>query len=160
MLLANAGIDHSNTPKGTVVLLPEDPMASAHRIRKEIKERTGSRIGVIIADSRTQPLRLGVVGVAVGVAGFVPIQDMRGQPDLYGRPLRITRRALADDLASAAELLMSEADERIPVVRIRNAPLEVSEKKWTSQDLAISAEECLYMKIFNDWRRDTENSSN
>ena len=152
-LLANAGIDHSNTPQGTVVLLPEDPMASARRIRKEIKTRTGCRIGVIVADSRTQPLRMGVVGIAVGVAGFVPIQDMRGQEDLYGRKLRITRRALADDLASAAELLMSEANEKIPVVRIRNAPVEVSEKKWTSEDLAISAEECLYMKIFNEWRQ-------
>jgi F420-0:gamma-glutamyl ligase len=99
---------------------------------------------------------MGVIGVAVGVAGFVPIQDMRGKKDLYGRKLRITRRALADDLASAAELLMSEADERIPAVRIQNAPVEISEKKWTSQDLAISADECLYMTIFNQWRQKEE----
>jgi F420-0:gamma-glutamyl ligase len=134
-------------------------MATARQVRQEIKKRTGQKIGVIVADSRTQPLRMGVVGIAVGVAGFVPIHDMRGQKDLYGRPLRITRRALADALASAAELLMSEADESIPVVRIRNAPVEVSEKKWTSEDLAISAEECLYMKIFNDWRKDPKDYS-
>ncbi len=160
MLLANAGIDHSNSPEGTVVLLPKDPMESARRIRREILKRTGRKLGVLIADSRTQPLRMGVVGVAVGVAGFDPIHDVRGKKDLFGRPLRVTRRALADDLASAAELLMGEAAEGIPVVKIRNAPVTISETKWTSQDLAISSEECLYMKIFNEWRRNSTETHN
>ena len=156
MLLANAGIDHSNTPEGTVVLLPEDPMLSAQQIREEIQTKISKKIGVIIADSRTQPLRMGVVGVAVGVHSFEPIEDMRGKEDLFGRKLRVTRKAVADDLASAAEVLMSEANEGIPAVLIKNAPIRESEKKWKAVDLSISEDECLYMKIFSDWKNSNE----
>ena len=72
------------------------------------------RLGVIIGDSRTQPLRLGCSGIALGVSGFVPVEDARGTDDIYGKPLRITYKAVADNLVSAAELLMGEAGERVP----------------------------------------------
>ncbi len=148
VLIANAGIDKSNAPPGCVVLLPRDPMKAAEEIRRQIFERTGKKIGVIIADSRTQPLRLGTIGVALGVAGFVPVSDERGKLDIFGKPLMITRRAIADNLASAAEVLMGEAGEMIPAVLIRGAPVTFTDYTVNLESMLISPEECLYMSIF------------
>lgn len=122
LVLPNAGIDESNAPDGWVTRLPEDADASAARIRKEIRDRTGREVAVIIIDSRTHAMRLGVSGVAIGCSGILPITDERGKPDLYGHELQVTRRAVADCLASTAELLMGEADECVPVVLIRGYP--------------------------------------
>ncbi|HPE64291.1 MAG TPA: coenzyme F420-0:L-glutamate ligase, partial [Methanothrix sp.] len=107
-LYPNAGIDHSNAPPGSVVLFPKEPQKSAALIRKRMEEASGKRIGVIIGDSRTHPLRLGCVGVALACDGIVPVEDARGQKDLYGRPLEVTRKAVADNLVSAAEVVMGE----------------------------------------------------
>ena len=103
-LYPNAGIDHSNAPPGHVVLFPEDPQRSAAEIRRRLGR--GKRIGVIIGDSRTHPLRLGCVGVALACEGLEPVEDARGERDLYGRELRITRKAVADNLVSAAQVVM------------------------------------------------------
>lgn len=154
-LMANAGIDRSNAPLGHVVLLPLDSTTEAWRIKQEIESKTGHEIGVIIADSRTQPLRLGTVGLAVAVAGFEPIKDFRGQSDLFGRPLRITRSAIADNLASAAQLLLGEADEQVPSVLIRGAPVIFTKKHIPPQDLTIARQECLYMAIFEQSHHST-----
>jgi coenzyme F420-0:L-glutamate ligase len=144
ILQANAGIDKSNVPSGYAVLLPEDPTRSAHAIRNQIYERTGHKLGVIIADSRTQPLRLGNIGFALGVAGFKPVVDERGKKDLYGNTLRITRRAVADNLACAAEVLMGEGSEQIPVVIIKGAPVETTEEYVDGSQMIIPPEECMY----------------
>lgn len=122
LVLPNAGIDESNAPEGWVTRLPEDANASAARIRKEIRDRIGREVAVIIIDSRTHAMRLGVSGVAIGCSGILPITDERGKPDLYGHELQVTRRAIADSLASTAELLMGEANEGVPVVLIRGYP--------------------------------------
>ena len=119
LFLPNCGIDESNAPDGWVTLLPADPDASADRVRREVKERTGKDIAVIVIDSRTHAMRLGVSGVAIGCAGILPIEDERGKKDLFGHELHVTRRAVADNLASTAELLMGESSEGIPVVLIR-----------------------------------------
>ncbi|MDV0442844.1 coenzyme F420-0:L-glutamate ligase [Methanorbis rubei] len=119
LVLPNAGVDESNAPDGWVTRLPEDADASAARIRKEIRERTGKEVAVIIIDSRTHAMRLGVSGVAIGCSGILPITDERGKPDLFGHELQVTRRAIADSLASTAELLMGEANEGVPVVLVR-----------------------------------------
>ncbi len=103
-LMASAGVDKSNVPPGHACLLPADSRASAVRLRDEVKKRLGKTIGVMVIDSRTQPLRLGNVGLALGVAGFRPVQDDRGRADLFGNILRIKRRGIADNLASACEL--------------------------------------------------------
>ena len=147
ILFANAGIDHKNVPDGLAVLLPEDPDKAATDIRREIKSRLGKRVGVMIIDSRTVPLRMGTLGVAIGVSGFNPIRDCRGKPDLYGKPLLITRMAVADDLACAAHLIMGELTEKIPIVLIRGAPVEFDESA-SGVNAGIDSKDCLYMKIF------------
>ncbi|MFX1486280.1 MAG: coenzyme F420-0:L-glutamate ligase [Promethearchaeota archaeon] len=153
VFMANAGIDKSNAPLGYVSLLPKDPTRDANEIKNNIFQRTGKQIGVIIADSRTQPLRLGTVGLCIGVSGIVPVSDERGHPDIFGRPLQITRRAVADNLASAAEVLMGEADERVPAVLIKNAPVEFTEELTPSDLMYIPLDECMYMAVFKDKAR-------
>jgi len=144
VLIPNAGVDHKNVPEGYIILWPERPHETAEKIRQEILEKTGKRVGVLIVDSRVTPLRMGTVGVAIGIAGFEPIRDFRTKTDLYGNPLLITRHAVADDIASSAHLIMGEADERTPLVLIRNAPIELK-GKINPDSVIISAKECLFM---------------
>ncbi|MDI6888125.1 MAG: coenzyme F420-0:L-glutamate ligase [Methanocellales archaeon] len=143
---ANAGVDVSNAPPGHVVLQPERPEETAEQIRNGVEKRSGKDIGVIIADSRTIPLKKGVIGVALATAGIEPVEDVRGRKDLFGRKLQVTFRAIADDLASAAQLLMGEADERTPMVLIRGAPVKLTREP--AEKMNLSLEECLYMNVF------------
>ena len=115
---ANAGVDRSNAPDGMSVLLPEDADASAERIRVGILERTGARVGVIVADTFGRPWRMGQVNVALGVAGMAPLRDLRGSLDRAGREMESTILADADELASAAELVMGKV-EGVPVAIVR-----------------------------------------
>ncbi|RME34631.1 MAG: coenzyme F420-0:L-glutamate ligase [Gammaproteobacteria bacterium] len=126
VILANAGIDHSNVGGGDaaeqVLLLPEDANASARRLRDALRDRTGIAAGVIITDSVGRPWRLGTTGIALGAAGIPALRDLRGRTDLHGRPLRVSESADADSLAAAGCLLMGEADEGVPLVLIRGYP--------------------------------------
>ena len=152
-LMANAGVDKSNIPPGHASLLPVDSGASAERIRNEVHKRLGIQIGVLVIDSRTQPLRLGNIGMALGVSGFAPIADDRGRTDLFGNEMRITRRAVADNLSSACTAIMGESDESIPAVIVRNAPVVMSDESFDSSEMWISPTECMYMAIFEQWRQ-------
>ncbi len=118
---ANAGIDHSNIEDGDnqVLLLPEDPDASAERLRRRIGQASGADIGVLIIDSFGRPFRIGTCGVCIGAAGITVIDDRRGHPDLYGKLLEVTQVAVADELAAAASLLMGGSDESRPLVLAR-----------------------------------------
>lgn len=117
---ANSGVDESNVSGGgKVTLLPLDPDESARRIKDGIFRLTGADVAVIISDTHGRPFREGAINVAVGVAGLKPVWDRRGEKDLYGYVLRSTFVAVADELASAAELIMGQADEGIPVVIVR-----------------------------------------
>jgi len=145
VLTANAGVDQKNAPKGYATLWPKNPHKSAEKIRRELFRKTGKRVGVLIVDSRVTPLRMGTTGVAIGIAGFEPVRDHRTRKDLYGKPISITRHALADDLASAAHLIMGESNEQTPAVLIRNAPVKLTDKVEPSWVL-ISAEQCLFAK--------------
>jgi len=117
---ANSGVDKSNVPgERCVALLPEDPDASAARIRHEIKRLTGCDVAVIISDTHGRPLREGEINVAVGISGLKPIRDRRGEKDLFGYVLRVKQTAVADELSSAAELVIGQADEGVPVAIIR-----------------------------------------
>lgn len=120
---ANAGVDQSNVAGDDewALLLPVDPDASARRVRDAVRAATGAAVAVIIADSHGRAWRLGTVGVAIGVAGLHPITDLRGQPDLTGRPLHITEVGTADEIAAAAGLLMGQAAEGTPAVLVRGA---------------------------------------
>lgn len=142
---ANAGVDQKNAPSGYVALWPKNPFNEAERIREEIVARTSKRVGVLIVDSRVTPLRMGTTGLALAVAGFEPVRDYRAERDLYSRPIAITRHNVADDLASAAHLVMGESSEQTPAVLIKNAPLKFVNKVKPSS-LVISEEECLYTK--------------
>jgi coenzyme F420-0:L-glutamate ligase / coenzyme F420-1:gamma-L-glutamate ligase len=122
-VMANAGIDHSNVAPedGTerVLLLPIDPDGSARSLRQHLIGVFGVGIGVIISDSFGRPWRKGTVGVALGAAGLPAFVDLRGRPDLFGRQLLVTETGFADEIASAAGLLMGQADEAVPMVLVR-----------------------------------------
>lgn len=123
-ICANAGVDHSNVAPGNewVLLLPKDPDGSARALRERVRQETGHDVAVLIVDSHGRPWRNGVVGVTIGVAGMQPVEDWRGKSDLFGRTLEVTTIAVADMVASAASLLMGQADEGRPVVIARGVP--------------------------------------
>jgi len=126
---ANSAVDRSNVNGGkSVTTLPVDPDESARRIRGEIKRLTGRDVAVIISDTHGRPFRKGAINVAVGVAGMKPIRRDVGKEDLFSYVLKTTYVAVADELASAAELIMGQSSERIPVVIIKGYRFEPSEE--------------------------------
>lgn len=118
LVCANAGVDASNVPDGQLMLLPKDPDASAQRIRAALLEATGADVAVIISDTFGRPWRAGYTEVAIGVAGMLPLVDYVGQVDTHGRELRVTVICIADELASAAEMVTGKIN-RVPVAHIR-----------------------------------------
>lgn len=121
---ANSGVDHSNIPGSDVVtLLPVDPDASAARLRERLREVSGATVGVIVSDTFGRPWRLGIVNVALGVAGMPALFDMRGRVDDAGKELHATVLAVADEVAAAAGLVMGKT-RRTPVVVVRGLELE------------------------------------
>jgi coenzyme F420-0:L-glutamate ligase/coenzyme F420-1:gamma-L-glutamate ligase len=120
---ANSGVDHSNVGEGVLALLPVDPDASAERIRNGVVERTGAQVGVIVSDTFGRPWRLGIVNVALGVAGLPALIDLRGTTDDAGQPLHATVLAVADEVAASAGLVMGKTG-RTPVVIVRGVALE------------------------------------
>lgn len=127
-ICANAGIDHSNVAgdgnenEEWILMLPEDPEASAQEIRNKIQMMTGIQLGVMIIDSHGRAWREGVVGVAIGLSGLPGIMDMRGKSDIFGYTLRITTIGVADELAAAASLVMGQTNEATPIVHVRGFP--------------------------------------
>jgi coenzyme F420-0:L-glutamate ligase / coenzyme F420-1:gamma-L-glutamate ligase len=121
---ANSGVDHSNVPGSDVVtLLPLDPDASAESLRNGLLQRSGKEVGVIVSDTFGRPWRLGIVNVALGVAGLPALMDLRGRMDDAGKELRATVLAVADEVAAAAGLVMGKT-RRTPVVVVRGLELE------------------------------------
>jgi coenzyme F420-0:L-glutamate ligase/coenzyme F420-1:gamma-L-glutamate ligase len=122
-VMANAGVDRSNVdPKAgaePVLLLPRDPDASAARLRERLAAHFGAALAMIITDSWGRAWRRGTVGVALGAAGMPALMDLRGRPDLFGHELRVTQTGFADEVASAASLVMGQADEARPAVLVR-----------------------------------------
>ncbi|OCC25533.1 coenzyme F420-0:L-glutamate ligase [Croceicoccus estronivorus] len=125
LVLANAGIDASNVSADgqSVLLLPADPDASARQLRAGLAKLTGVAPGVLVLDSIGRAWRQGTVGTAIGVAGMPALLDLRGKPDMHGRPLETSELGVADEVAAAASLLMGQADERCPAVLIRGLEL-------------------------------------
>ena len=116
---ANAGIDESNIELGLAKPIPSEPDVSASRIRDKIESFTGKKVAVVISDTQGRAFREGAIGVAIGISGMEPLWDRRGETDLYGRELQTTTIAVADELASAASIVMGQAHEGLPVVLIR-----------------------------------------
>jgi coenzyme F420-0:L-glutamate ligase/coenzyme F420-1:gamma-L-glutamate ligase len=121
-IMANAGVDQSNVTPGAgkepVLLLPIDADAAAEALCAALTAHFGKRLGVVVSDSFGRPWRRGTVGVALGAAGLPALVDLRGKPDLHGRPLQFTETGFADEIAAAASLLMGQADEGHPVVLV------------------------------------------
>lgn len=138
---ANAGVDRSNTDAGTVVLLPEDPDRSAHKLRTRLERATGSTLGLIITDTFGRAWRRGVVDFAIGISGVPAIVDYRGKPDMQGRTMEVTEIGVADEIAAAADLVMGKADG-IPVAIVRG--LVFDEAGGRGADLVRPAEEDLF----------------
>ena len=155
VLIASAGIDLSNAPEGMAILWPERPWEWARAFRERLRERYRiRRVGVIVTDSHLTPLRRGVTGFAVACAGFEPVLSDIGRPDLFGKPLRVTQRAVADGLATAAVLVTGEADECTPFARIRGASLEFTDREIDAVELAIEPRNDLYAGIYNEQFKD------
>jgi coenzyme F420-0:L-glutamate ligase / coenzyme F420-1:gamma-L-glutamate ligase len=127
---ANAGVDQSNVDADTVALLPEDPDRSARALREAVGKLAGHEVGVIVADTFGRPWREGLTNVAIGVAGLAPLRSYIGALDSAGRPLSATVLAVADEIASAAELVMGKLD-RIPVAIVRGLSVAAGEEGST-----------------------------
>lgn len=146
ILSPNAGLDRSNIPNGFAVLFPEHPYESAAAIRREVRARLNVDVGVILTDSWLIPARLGTSGVALATAGFQPVRDERGKSDLFGNPMIVTRRATADTIVAAAELVMGERDEATPFVIVRNTGVELKDIVLGVADVAIEWEMDIYVQ--------------
>src|SRR2546422_3650982 len=141
----NGGVDKSNV-KGpvTYALLPTNPDASARRLRSRIRKLTGHNVGVIICDTHSRPFRLGQVEETIGLAGLSPFVDYRGEKDLFGYQLRFKNRAIADELASAAELVMGQGREKIPAALVRGMKRVKFQDRARSSRLVVSRQEDLF----------------
>jgi coenzyme F420-0:L-glutamate ligase/coenzyme F420-1:gamma-L-glutamate ligase len=142
----NAGIDKSNVEgKGKFALLPENPDESMNRCREEIKKLTGKNVTIVMTDTYSRPFRRGQVNFAIGSAGIKPFKDYRGKKDLFGKTLKVKNIAIIDEIAAAAELLMGQAREGIPVVIFKGLKDVVEPcDKCSARQLQISNEEDLF----------------
>jgi coenzyme F420-0:L-glutamate ligase len=147
IVMANAGIDESNG-NGKIILLPKDSYKSAVRLRAALKKAYKiKKLGVIISDSVVMPLRRGVVGVALGYAGFKGVKDYKGKKDLFGRKFKFASSNIADSLTTAAMVTMGEGNERQPFAVIENAPVVFSDKP-PKKEISINPKADMYGVLF------------
>ncbi|RJQ37430.1 putative folate metabolism gamma-glutamate ligase [Candidatus Parcubacteria bacterium] len=152
-LIPSSGIDLSNGG-GYTVLWPRNPYAAAAQIRRWLMKKFRVRnIGVVITDSHTIPLRYGVVGISIGFAGFQPLYDYRGKPDIFQRKLKYTKTNIVDALSAMAVLLMGEGNEQTPLVILRNAPFIRFTPRRMRTALVIEPERDLYYPLLKIFRR-------
>lgn len=142
----NAGLDRSNIPGGKVVLFSEHPYDTAENIRQAVQARYGVRVGVVLTDSWLMPGRQGTTGVALASAGFVPTQDERGKADLFGNPMAVTVRGVADSITVAAQMVMGERDEATPFAVVRGAEVDLTDAPISRDDVAFDWRQCIYVE--------------
>jgi coenzyme F420-0:L-glutamate ligase/coenzyme F420-1:gamma-L-glutamate ligase len=146
IIAPNAGIDKSNISSGSVVLYPSEPYHISEQLKRKFLLQYNVHVGIIIIDSRLMPGRVGTVGVAIACSGIEPTSDLRGEKDLYGNSLKVTFQAIADDLASIANLKMGEGSEAIPCVLIRDSNVRLTDRKIRENEMAIPYEQCVYVR--------------
>ncbi len=146
IIAPNAGIDKSNTKKGQIILYPKNPYQVAEEIRRKIFLKMQIHVGVIIVDSRLMPSRVGTTGVAIACAGLEPVEDLRGQKDLDGNPLKVTFQAVVDNLASIANHKMGEGSESKPFAIVRDSGARLTDRKINPNEVAISHDQCVYIR--------------
>lgn len=150
VIIPAAGIDRSNAPKNFAILWPKNPWALAQNLAKTLRTIFKlRRLGVVISDSHCQPLRLGTTGLALAWAGFLGVEDARGQKDIFGKKLQLTRKAVADNIASATLLVMGEAGERIPFVVIRGAPVKFTKRVQKKSEVFVGPKECVFSGVYS-----------
>lgn len=148
ILIPSAGIDASNAPKDFVILWPENPWKTVQNLRTALSKKFKlKRLGVVIIDSHCQPLRWGTTGIALSWAGFEGIEDCRGKKDIFGKKLKVTKKAVADNLASSALLVMGEAAEKIPFALVRNAPVQFTNHIQKKNEIFIQPKDCLFKDV-------------
>jgi coenzyme F420-0:L-glutamate ligase len=151
IIMANAGIDESNA-KGKLILLPQNSFKSADILRKKLRRKFRLKnLGVLITDSRLMPFRAGVVGVALGYAGFQGVKNYIGKKDIFGRVLKMSQTDMADSLATSAVLCMGEGKEQQPLTMITGAPIVFS-NKVKRDELIIDPPEDIYAPFFANLR--------
>jgi len=150
VLIPEAGIDLSNSPKGVAILWPLEPFKAARKLWLALRMAYHAKeLGIVICDSHCQPLRWGTTGVALAWAGFKGIEDARGQKDIYGAPLKITRKAVADNLSAAAMIVMGEAGEKCPFVHVSSAPVKFTSRTQSYRDFFVSPRDCIFGGIYS-----------
>jgi len=148
-VMASAGIDESNA-NGKIILLPKNSFQSSELLRKKIMKKFHLKnLGILITDSRLMPLRVGVVGVALGYAGFSGIKNYIGKKDIFGRKLKMSKTDIADSLATSAVLCMGEGKEQQPLALIINAPI-VFTNKVKQDELIITPKDDIYAPLFQN----------
>jgi len=150
ILAPNAGIDKSNVKEGKLILYPNDSYLIAEELRRNFFLKFQINIGVIIADSRLMPARVGTIGVAIACSGIEPVNDMRAQTDLEGNPLKVTFQAVADNIASIANHKMGEGSESKPFAIVKNSGAKFTNRKIASNEMAISNDLCVYIRGFTN----------
>lgn len=152
MIAPNAGIDRSNVPKGFAILYPRDPFGAAEELKQKFQLKLGVRVGIVIADSRLMPTRIGTTGVAIACAGFLPVDDLRGRRDLFGNVLKVTFKAVADGLATMGVAVMGESDESTPAAVVREAKVTWSDERFSWEDMAVSPDQDIYLRGMKNLR--------
>ena len=148
---ANGGIDESNAENGGIILWPKKNYEVAEDLRKKLsKHYRIKNLGILFTDSRIFPLRSGVVGVALGYAGFKGLKSYIGKKDIFGRKFKFEKVNIADSLASAAILVMGEGKEKVPLAVIENAPVEFTNKKINKKELRIKPENDIFRVLFEN----------
>jgi len=148
MVMASAGIDESNG-NGKMILLPKDSFKIAGVLRKKLRKKYKiKKLGVLIVDSRTMPLRAGIVGSALGYVGFKGLKEYKGSQDIFGRKFKFSRTNVADSLATAAVLTMGEGKERQPLALITGAPVKFSDR-ISRKELYIGIKDDMYCPLFS-----------
>ena len=146
MIAPNAGIDKSNSPPGKIILYPKDSFSSANKLRQKFLQNLGINVGIVVSDSRLMPTRIGCTGIAVGVSGFEPVEDERGKKDLFGKKLRVTFKSTADCLATMGVFVMGESNESIPIVVIRGAEVNRTDRNLSMKDMTVEPKIDIYLR--------------
>jgi coenzyme F420-0:L-glutamate ligase len=146
IMAPNGGIDKSNAKKDQVILYPKNPFLIAEQIRRKVFLKFLIHIGVILVDSRLMPGRVGTSGVAISCAGIEPVLDMRSKKDLDGNPLKVTFQAVIDNIATIANHKMGEGAESKPFAIVRDSGAQLTDRKISTSEMAISPEQCVYVR--------------
>ncbi|MDX1441874.1 MAG: coenzyme F420-0:L-glutamate ligase [Nitrosopumilaceae archaeon] len=150
IMAPNAGIDKSNVKNGKIILYPNNPFLVAEQIRRKLFLKFQIHVGVILADSRLMPARVGTSGIAISCAGIEPVLDMRSKKDLDGNPLKVTFQAVIDNIATIANHQMGEGAESKPFAIVRDSGAKLTDRKINPSEMAISPDQCVYVRGLNE----------